>query len=106
LGVTWLNRGTTWVRRQEPEAPAEALRSFDEAITALEKLPKDGRSPGQLNALAAAWMNRAHAVLRQQPGNEGNLHARTAAENVLELVSAHEREDVQAADLALKARHI
>lgn len=106
LGGIWLNRGVTFVRRTEPEAAAEALRSFDEAIAAWNTLPAATPPTAQQINLAAAWMNRAHTLLRLHGNAAGAAAVRTAANEALTRVTASEQEHPGAADIGLKSRHI
>jgi hypothetical protein len=105
FGAVWLNRGAVCVRCDDAASAAQALHSFDEAIKALQPVADEASLPQRIN-LAAAWMNRAHAGLRVHEDVGGAIEARAAAREALALVHDEERDDVAAADVALKARHI
>jgi hypothetical protein len=63
-------------------------------------------APSQQINLGAAWMNRAHAVMRRHERTDGAAQSRAAAMEALKLVQAHERENSDAAEVGVKARHI
>ncbi len=69
LADIWINRGITQLGSQAPEAPAEALRNFDEAIELRRSLPA-GPEHQYAYGLADAYMHRAAALGRSQSHGE------------------------------------
>ncbi len=102
LGAAWMNRGHAWQRLGTPEALAEAVRSYDFAVSLLNRLPLDDNRSYRIN-LAAAAMNRANALLAfPQPKAE---IARESAAVALTVSVGAERQDTLVAEISLKARH-
>ena len=61
LGLAWMNRGNALQKNTaEPETLAEAIASYDEAISVFETLTP-GLDHRCINHLGAAWLNRGHA---------------------------------------------
>lgn len=94
LSAGWMNRGDVLTRMGKPELLDEAVRSYDEAIRHLEKIPlreNDGvpgphPHPGGRHALA--WMNRAVA-LRAQGTPESREEALRSLERARHLLEAY-----------------
>lgn len=72
---SWLARGQALEAQQTPDALAEAVRSYEVAITLLRPAVANGTAPP--HALAVAWMNRGNAL--HQLGTPTDLTAAVAA---------------------------
>ena len=64
LAIAYLHRGNALQKLATPEALAEAVRTYDEAV-ALLAAPDLATVVPALQLLAATWLNRAHALHRQ-----------------------------------------
>lgn len=73
--VAWLAHGQALEARQTPDALAEAVRSYEVAITLLRPAVASGAAAP--HALAVAWMNRGNAL--HQLGTPSDLAAAVAA---------------------------
>lgn len=105
LGAVWLNRGAAFAQADDRSSGGEALHSFDEAIAALRTIAEDLPPPLRVN-LATAWMNRAHVVLRLRADIAGATEAREATREALTLIADQERDNLVAAEIGWKARHL
>lgn len=107
--IAWMNRG---IALQAAGAdPAEALRSFDQALAALNAPPAlgatvSGQAEPQENMLAAGvWMNRGNALLQVSPPRA--MDAWQCAGRALALIRKWETSsDPSAVETGLKARNI
>jgi tetratricopeptide (TPR) repeat protein len=102
--IAWQNRGLTLLCQSGDPALAEALRSFDEAISVLAD-PRSAAIEDRNLLLAATWLNRGNALLRSTPTSSAP-DVREAAHNACLLVSDMERANATAAEISLKGRHI
>ncbi len=59
LAVAWMSRGSGLFRLQSRDAMAEAVRCYEQAIQALERVPAGVRDA----ALGASWMNRGVGLM-------------------------------------------
>jgi hypothetical protein len=103
LALAWINRGITLQEQETAESLGAALESFNEAIDVL-------RDPFVLDcaenrlALASALANRGNALLRIKPPSAAL--ARESVEQALALIGGIEEQDLLAAEIGLKARHV
>ncbi|MFO1498164.1 MAG: hypothetical protein U1G07_07190 [Verrucomicrobiota bacterium] len=102
LIVAWLNRAATLQAQATERSFSEAIHCFDQAIQLLGPCPDTLDDCHHL--LGGAWLNRATALLsfpQAQPAA-----ALASARHALRSVEFKEREDVLAAEISLKARHV
>src|ERR1043166_3961122 len=103
LALAWINRGITLQEQETTESFGAALESFDEAIGIL----RDPSAPGCAEnrpALASALVNRGNALLRLTPPSA--ILARESVDQAMALTAGQEEQDLLAAEIGLKARHI
>jgi tetratricopeptide (TPR) repeat protein len=103
LAITLQNRGLA-LRQQGDSGIASSVAAFSEAIAVLEHehaaLVIDGRL-----LLAVIWMNLANALIAEDSA-ESSRRAQDAAQRAIDLSADLEATDADAADVALKARHV
>ncbi|HTB79316.1 MAG TPA: hypothetical protein VK717_00360 [Opitutaceae bacterium] len=100
LGAAWMNRGSVLQKQNSPASLGEAITSHERAIDLLRRLPLADDIAFRRN-LAAAWMNHGSALLQAA---RPPAQVRISAEEALSLVAGHENEDVDFAEVGLKAR--
>ncbi len=103
LALAWINRGITLQEQETPESLGAALESFDEAIDIL-RAPFVLEGAENRPALGSALANRGNALLRLNPPSAAL--ARESVEQALALIAGNEEQDLLAAEIGLKARHI
>lgn len=103
LGAAWMNRGLALHRQGAPLNLQAAVASHREAIAILRTLPP-GKNPWYQRNLAAAHLNLANAFLDEASSPSQFVDSADAARGALALVASEERQDLIAAELALKAR--
>lgn len=100
--VACLNRCAILLDRNGPGDPTAALRDCD---AALSRMPASSDETSQEKTLRASiWASRAAACARLATV-DSSLDARQASHHALSLIKTVEREDAQAADAGLIARH-
>ncbi|HEX7652284.1 MAG TPA: hypothetical protein VF607_02185 [Verrucomicrobiae bacterium] len=101
--IAWINRGLAELLPGTPEAATRAEANFRAAIEAAEQ--GLAHHPGlEANLLAAAWMNYSQALLA---GTAPALtQVQSAARQALNITRQNERQDLVAADIALRAWHV
>jgi hypothetical protein len=97
LAIAYQNRALV-LAALHPPATAEAIAALVEAISVLDRAEAMD-APERDYLLAFVWMNLANI-------EASDVAAREAARRALALVKAHEYEDVAAAEVGLKARHV
>lgn len=98
LAIAWMNRGISLQQRGTSAGLAGAVESFERAIEVVRE------HSGHELLLACAWMNRGNVLLRTEPPRVAE--ARVSALSALRLLVNLEREELPAAEAALKARTI
>lgn len=98
LGVAWMSRALTLHALNDGTA---ALDSLDHAIQVLSH--PSLVTPRDQGTLGCAWMNRAALLMEIAPSQPGE--ALDSAFRALACLRPHEKQDVMAAETALKARH-
>ncbi|MEN3942957.1 hypothetical protein WJU23_16790 [Prosthecobacter sp. SYSU 5D2] len=103
LTVAWINRGITEQAKEDETAAEKALRCFDTALQVMKGQAENPRQDYQ-QVQAAAWMNRANALLRLSPAPW-----REAAEAARQAVKHSRSEEAAggiAAETGIKARYV
>jgi hypothetical protein len=103
LAIAHQNRALV-LAAQNPPATAEALAALTDAIAVLDHAESMEVSEREY-LLAAVWMNLAN-IQASEATIVSDLAAEQAARRALTLVKAQEHEDVAAAEVGLKARHV
>jgi len=98
LGLAWMNRALTL---QTLADEAAALASLNQAIRVLEHASLT--TPRDQGTLGCAWMNRAALLMEMAPSRPAE--ALDSASRALVCLRPLEKQDVMAAEAALKARH-
>jgi tetratricopeptide (TPR) repeat protein len=103
LAIAHQNRALV-LAMQNPPATADAIAALSEAIAVLDHA-NTMDAPKRDYLLAVVWMNLANT---QTSGDTAlsDLGAQEAARRALSLVKVYEHEDVAAAEVGLKARHV
>ena len=101
LGLAWMNRGLA-LQAQGGEQTGAALASLDYAIQTLDH--SSLTTARDMGTLGCAWMNRAVVLMKMEPAQSAD--AQEAASEALARLHLLERQDVVAAEAALKARYV
>jgi tetratricopeptide (TPR) repeat protein len=104
LAIAWLNRGFTLQAQQTAESFSQALRSFDQALALFDQ-PIATPEPEGLPIVACLWMNRGNVLLSLSPERNAE-ETRAAVKAALALVRESERDNLLAAEIALKSRYL
>lgn len=103
LAIAHQNRGLALQATSTPVI-TEAIREFSKAIEVLEH-EHAAQINDRLYLLAAVWMNLANARLAET-SVQGDKEAEEAAQRAIALVADLETNDVQIAEVGIKARHV
>lgn len=100
--IAWTNRGIALQKRGGEKDGNAAAAAFAKGLEILRSSPAE--DPDRAFLLSGMLLNRGNVLLDLDPANA--REARESAEEALGLVAGTERQNVQEAETALKARHV